>query len=122
MPRDDLERLLQDAEMAAYQRNLGFYQHPELVEVSHILAQRNAGDPPARVALLRGRAEEVARRARRARSESEFQAIARELSSAEVPLKAEAWVTDEHSRSVKEFADAAFALRAPGDASAVVET
>lgn len=109
----------------AYQKNLRRFRHPELVDVSHILASATKKDPPA----VHQAARRLAERARalaiaRPLTPEAFLAIEKQLApqAGAVRLRAETLTTPLRGYTVAPFADAAFALTRPGAVSPVVAT
>lgn len=121
--RDVAPEQVPDEEMqAAYARNRTRLDHPELIEVRHILARAGKKDDAARREVLRRHAERVAERVRGVKSADEFAALGPALSDAEVTLRTETVVTARRGWTVDAFADAVFALARDGAVSGVVET
>ncbi|HEX2568881.1 MAG TPA: peptidyl-prolyl cis-trans isomerase [Polyangia bacterium] len=121
--REVMPEQLPDQEMrAAYARNRARLDHPELIEVRHVLARAGKKDDAGRREVLRRRAVQVAERAAGVKSADEFAALGPALSDAEVALRTETVVTARRGWTVDAFADAAFALPRDGAVSGVVET
>ncbi|MFH1130214.1 MAG: peptidyl-prolyl cis-trans isomerase [Pseudomonadota bacterium] len=108
----------------AYENNKTKFVHPDLVEVVHLLAKVL----PHQSKKLHERAEELAQKAHaiavsRPLTPDEFAQI-RDLLAKEavgIKFKAQTFFTDE-TTVVRPFAEAAFALKEPGDISPVVKT
>lgn len=106
----------------AWSKNAGVYDHPELVQVRHILAASTGADDAARRTALRARMAEVAAAARGVASPEAFSALATRFSDATIKLVVQDGITDRTTMTVPPFAQAAFALVNKGDTSGVVET
>jgi peptidyl-prolyl cis-trans isomerase C len=104
-----------------YERNRMRFDHPDLMDVRHALGLVAAKDPPERREAVRRRMTDFAARAHGLDAEA-FKALASRMSDAEVRIKVEDVVTALEGWTVRPFADAAFALGAPGDTSPPVET
>lgn len=108
----------------AYRLNIGQYQHPELVQVAHLLVPMALNAPPE----LHAQARSVAERARSIAasgplSEEEFKQLRGVLrKETGIRVRAESLRTAKRGNTVPEFADAAFALTRPGQISPVVQT
>ena len=117
IPREHVER--------AYNINRLLYQRPETVNVTHIVVvanARNTADFHHRAARLARRIHAIAASGRL--PEKSFREIA-ELVAKDAPtitIKAESLTTPLRGLTAAEFADAAFALREPGQVSPVVQT
>jgi parvulin-like peptidyl-prolyl isomerase len=116
------EQLPEEEMQAAYTRNRTRLDHPELIEVRHILARTGKQDDVGRRQALRRRAERVVERARAVHGADEFAALGPALSDPEIALRTETVVTARRGWTVDAFADAVFALPADGAVSGVVET
>jgi hypothetical protein len=106
---------------AFYQKNLNHYDHPQLVHVWHILV-KTRGVTPEKKAEAQRTAEEIARRAQKARSADQFKAIADPLTSPTEPFAIEEITTARDGWVERPFSEAAFQLKKPGDTTGVVET
>ena len=106
----------------AYEKNADKFDRPELYKVLHILAPIGPTASPEERDLAKRRAEEVALRAKSARTPEEFKALPDQLSDARLKLKGEEVVTGRQGWTLRPFADATFALAKVGDVSGVVET
>lgn len=110
----------------SFELNKRRFQHPELVDVSHILALWRKGMDPALKERARITAQEVHRLATATKSLSAaaFKAIAGQLraNAAPIELRVERLRTPLRGYTVPAFADPAFALKAKGEISPVVHT
>ena len=107
---------------AAFERERPRFDHPELVEVVHILAESSPAAGAARRDALHARAIEVAARATLVKSLDDFRALAVTLSDEAIHLRAEPVTTALRGWTEPAFADAAFALATDGATSPPVET
>jgi len=106
----------------AYLRVRARIDHPEVRVVRQVFAPFAKGDDEARKRALRARAEQVAAEAKRVRDPAAFSALADKLSDASIRLKAEEFATSRNWNHDPAFIAGAFALKAVGDVSPVVET
>jgi len=118
IPRDLLEK--------AYNLNRIHFQRPELVRVSHVLVLVRPGEDEGRHRHALRAARHLRQIAASGRlSPDEFRQLPDLLPEQErdgLPIKVETLNTPRRGLTVPEFADAAFALKKPGDVSPVVAT
>ena len=117
--RISLDRVPDEMQRKAYESNKLYYDHPDAVEVRHIVASGPTANATAH-AKAREKIAQLEPRARAAASDEAFSAIANDAS--DVPLKAEDITFPKRGVVEDAFADAAFLLEKPGDVSPIVET
>jgi peptidyl-prolyl cis-trans isomerase C len=117
-----------EAELKAYyDSHIREYNTPEQVRASHILIKFPPGATAAQKEAARARAQSVLEEARKAKDQNAFAELAKKYSE-DTGSKAVGGDlryfsrTEEGGTMVKEFSDAAFALKKPGDLSGLVET